>query len=239
MTETFIACTDVSKVYGDGAHSVTALKNIHLDLPQNTFTALTGPSGSGKTTLLNLIGTLDQPTSGEIVVDGVRIADLKDDQLADFRRECIGFVFQSYNLLPTLTVLENVMIPLLPYRKQLSFLLEERAREIVGQLGLRDRINYLPGELSGGEQQRVAIARALIHSPRLILADEPTGNLDSTTGTEVVNILKQLKETAGVTVLMVTHNPQIAAQAERVISLLDGEIIPQKAHTPVNQIAYR
>lgn len=214
---------DLTKTYNDGV-SVQALDRVTLEIAAGEFVAITGPSGSGKSTLLNLIGTLDRPTSGRVMVDGVDLSTLRGDALADFRRERIGFVFQMFHLVPTLTALENVMLPLLPYRRGLKFRLEERAKELLEAMGLGERLHHLPGQLSGGEQQRVAIARALINTPKIILADEPTGNLDSRAGAEIVALLRQLNQERGITVLVATHNEAVAAQADRILRLRDGRL---------------
>ena len=216
----------LTKVYSDGV-AIHALDNVSLSISPGEFLAITGPSGSGKSTLLNLIGTLDRPTSGLVVVDGVDVCTLKGDALADFRRAHIGFVFQLFNLVPSLTVLENVMLPLLPYRRGLSFDLRKRARELLAGLGLGERLSHLPGQLSGGEQQRVAIARALINYPRLILADEPTGNLDTNSGAEVVELLHQLNREQGITLVVVTHDAAIASRADGVVHLRDGRLLDE------------
>jgi putative ABC transport system ATP-binding protein len=213
---------NLTKEYGEGV-PVRALDGVTMKVGDGEFLAITGPSGSGKTTLLNLIGTLDTPTSGQ-VVDGVDVSTLKGDVLADFRRARIGFVFQLFNLIPVFTALENVMLPLLSYRRGLPFRLEERARELLVAVGLGERFHHLPEQLSGGEQQRVAIARALINTPKLILADEPTGNVDSKTGEEIVGLLRRLNRETGVALVLVTHNAAIASQADRVVHLQDGQI---------------
>jgi len=219
-----IQTRSLCKVYGDGA-AVRALDGVSLSVPAGEFLAVQGPSGSGKSTLLHLIGTLDRPTSGEVWVNGVNVSTLKGNDLADFRRANIGFVFQLFNLLPTLTALENVMLPLLPYRRSLDFDLEARARELLAHLGLKERLSHLPSQLSGGEQQRVAIARALIHTPRLILADEPTGNLDSQSSQEILSLLRRLNREQGITLVLVTHDATVAAQADRVVHLRDGRLV--------------
>lgn len=221
-----VQTTGLCKTYGDGA-AVPALIDVSLSISSGKFLAICGPSGSGKSTLLNLIGTLDYPTSGQVIVDGVDINSLKGDRLADFRRAKIGFVFQLFNLVPALTALENVMLPLLPYRRGLSFKLEKRAQELLESLGLRERLHHLPGQLSGGEQQRVAIARALINYPKLILADEPTGNLDSQSGEEIGRLLRHLNRDLGPSVLLVTHDANIAAYADQVVHLRDGRHVEQ------------
>jgi ABC-type lipoprotein export system ATPase subunit len=214
----------LNKVYGGGT-AVPALCDISLRVAAGEIVAIQGPSGSGKSTLLNLIGTLDQPTSGRITVDGVDVHTLRGNALADFRRQKIGFVFQLFNLVPALTALENVMLPLLPYRRGLGFNLQERARELLQSMGLGERLRHLPGQLSGGEQQRVAIARALINHPRLILADEPTGNLDTKSGREILNLLHELNREQGITLVLVTHDTAVAAQAQRVVQVQDGAVV--------------
>jgi putative ABC transport system ATP-binding protein len=209
----------------EGGSQVHALEHISLSVAEGEFLAILGPSGSGKSTLLNLIGTLDQPTSGQIVIHGVDLNILHGDALADFRRETIGFVFQLFNLVPSLTALENVILPILPYRRTLKFNLERRGCELLTSMGLEDRLGHLPGQLAGGEQQRVAVARALINSPRLILADEPTGNLDTKTGQEVIDILHDLNREEGLSLIVVTHDDAIASQADRIVRLQDGRLL--------------
>lgn len=216
----------LTKEYGDGT-SVRALDNVTISIASGEFVAIRGPSGSGKSTLLNLIGTLDNPTSGRVVVDGVDVGALKGDALADFRRAKIGFVFQLFNLVPTLNALENVMLPLLPYQRGLGFKLDARASELLTRMGLEERLHHLPGQLSGGEQQRVAIARALINSPSLILADEPTGNLDTKIGEEIVRLLRQLNQEQGLTLVLITHDATVASQADRIIHLQDGRLLEE------------
>ena len=224
-SDRFIVQTEsLIKEYGDGT-SVRALDDVSISIASGEFAAIQGPSGSGKSTLLNLIGTLDNPTSGRVIVDGVDIGTLKGDALADFRRAKIGFVFQLFNLVPTLNALENVILPLLPYRRGLKFNLEGRARELLTRMGLEGRLHHLPGQLSGGEQQRVAIARALINSPSLILADEPTGNLDTKIGEEIVGLLRQLNQEQGLTLVLITHDATVASQADRIIHLQDGRLL--------------
>ncbi len=213
----------LTKVYSDGVE-VRVLDDICLNIAPGEFVAVTGPSGSGKSTLLNLVGTLDRPTTGDIQVNRVDIAGLKGDALADFRLEHIGFVFQAYNLIPALNVLENVMLPLVPYRRKLDFKLEEQARQLLKAVGLEPRARHLPSQLSGGEQQRAAIARALINTSKIILADEPTGNLDSKSGQEVFELLKKMNVEMGVTILLVTHNEALARETGRILRLQDGRI---------------
>ncbi len=223
MQDLIVTTENLTKVYGDGAEA-RALDGVSLEVGDGEFLAIIGPSGSGKTTLLNLIGTLDHPTSGRVVVDGVDINTLRGNALADFRRQKIGFIFQLFNLVPMLTALENVMLPLLPYRRGLSFNLKERAQELLGVVGLGERLHRLPGQLSGGEQQRVAIARALVNHPKVILADEPTGNVDSKAGQEIVDLLRRLNRELGLTVVLVTHDVALAAQADRMVHLHDGKL---------------
>ncbi len=209
----------LSKSYPLPAGRLPILQELAFEVQPGEFVAITGPSGSGKTTLLSLLGALERPDSGEIWLDEMPVHRLRGPEAADFRREQIGLVFQLFYLLPNLTALENVMAPLLPYRRRLSFNLKERAEELLERVGLGDRLNHAPGRLSGGEQQRVAIARALINRPRLVLADEPTGNLDPATGLDVLETLRELQRAGRQTLLMVTHDPQLAALADRRIHL--------------------
>lgn len=222
--EPLIRLEAVSKVYRNGS-VVEALRDVSFEVAAQEFLAIVGPSGSGKTTLLNLLGTLDEPTSGRIGFAGEDLAKLRGDALADFRRQNIGFVFQLFYLLPELDTLENVMLPLIPFRRRLDFDLEERARELLGLVGLGGRLEHLPGQLSGGEQQRAAIARALINRPKALLADEPTGNLDSRSGQEIVGLLQSLNRELGLTLVVVTHNRELAAQAQAILRLQDGRVV--------------
>jgi putative ABC transport system ATP-binding protein len=216
-----IETVNLTKIYGDST-KVCALEGINLQVMRGEFVAITGPSGSGKSTLLNLLGTLDSPTSGQVWIGGVDVRKLRDNALADFRRTHIGFIFQLFNLVPSLTARENVMLPLLPYRQQ-SLDLKARAEELLDLVGLASRVKHLPSQLSGGEQQRVSIARALINKPDLILADEPTGNLDSQAGAEIVTLLRQMNRERGVTVMLATHDQTIANQADQLVRLTDGK----------------
>lgn len=217
-----IELKDVRRTYGEGAAQVQALKGITTGIEAGSFTAIVGPSGSGKSTLLNLLGALDQPTSGQVMVDGKNLSDLSDDQRTKLRRDRIGFVFQFFNLLPTLTARENVLLP-----AKLSGHggkeLEERAHDLLSRVGLGKRMDHRPEQLSGGEMQRVAISRALIMDPPVLLADEPTGNLDSRTGKEVMSLLRGAVD-AKRTVVLVTHDPRVARVADRVVTIRDGEI---------------
>ena len=216
---TILSAIGVSKSYPTPDGKLAILEGFSLDVRQGEFIAIIGPSGSGKTTLLSLLGALDAPDSGEIWVADTPVHALRGVAAADFRRKCVGFVFQLFYLLPTLTALENVMAPLLPYRRQLDFNLRQRATELLERVGLADRLNHPPSRLSGGEQQRVAIARALINSPAVLLADEPTGNLDPHTGREVLDMLRQQQAESQQTLILVTHDSVVAASADRRISL--------------------
>jgi putative ABC transport system ATP-binding protein len=217
-----VAVRDVVRRFRiDDEQTITALDGVSLVVEPGSVVALSGPSGSGKSTLLHLIGALDRPDGGTIEVSGRALERLPRRQLAEHRRR-IGFVFQRFNLLPALTVLDNVMAPVLPYR--VTFDKEERARELLRAVGLNGRETSLPARLSGGQQQRVAIARALINRPELVLADEPTGNLDSRTGAGIMDVLLGLRDEHGVTVMIATHDSQVAARCDRVVRLLDGRI---------------
>ena len=212
---------NLKKYFGKGENQVKALDGVDLVVEKGKFTAVIGASGSGKTTLLNMIGGLDTPDEGEIVVDGVKLSGLKEKELAVFRRSKVGFVYQNFNLVPTLTVKENILFPL-----SLSGSTPDPVfwEEIVELLHLKDRMNAFPGQLSGGGQQRVAIARALISKPAIVLADEPTGNLDSRSGQNVLGLLKMSVETYHQTLVMITHNLELAQMADRVVRMEDGRI---------------
>jgi putative ABC transport system ATP-binding protein len=209
----------ISKTYGSGEAAVRALKDVSFSVPKGEFVAIVGESGSGKSTLLNMVGALDNPTSGKVLIDGKDIFAMKDSSLTIFRRRNIGFVFQSFNLIPELTVEQNILFPvLLDYQKPKKKYLEE----LLTVLNLKERRHHLPSQLSGGQQQRVAIGRALITRPSLILADEPTGNLDSQNSSEVIALLKEAAKTYEQTVVMITHNRSIAQTADRVLQVSDG-----------------
>jgi len=218
-----IELQNVSKRFA-GKREVIALDNVDLEISKGEFVSIVGPSGSGKSTMLNLVGGLDRPTSGRVSVDGAILNDLPDDDLTRVRRDKIGFIFQFFNLLPTLTALENVSLPLhlrgWPRKKS-----RERALELLGMVGLAKRVEHLPDELSGGERQRVAIARALSINPPVILGDEPTGNLDSKTGSDVLALLKQLHRELGTTVVIVTHDLGVAESCPRSVHMRDGRIM--------------
>ncbi|HLH32108.1 MAG TPA: ABC transporter ATP-binding protein [Terriglobia bacterium] len=218
-----ITLTGVSKTF-EGKRKATALDNISLEIAKSEIVAIVGPSGSGKSTLLNLIGGLDRPTSGEIAIDGETLSALSDDDLTRVRRDKIGFIFQFFNLLPTLNCLENVALPL-HLRKWPRKKIEERARELLELVQLGHRMEHLPDELSGGERQRVAIARALSVYPPILLADEPTGNLDTRTGQEILKLIDALHARLGSTVLIVTHDLEVANRCARIVTLRDGHIV--------------
>ncbi|MCC6905241.1 MAG: ABC transporter ATP-binding protein [Anaerolineae bacterium] len=234
-TDPFFRVTNLVKSYQMGATTVHALAGVDLAMPPNTFTVLMGPSGSGKSTLLYLVGGLDRATSGEIEVDGQRIDTLNENDLALYRRRTVGFIFQSFHLLPTMTALENVALPMrlagVPKRER-----QERAFELLSRVGLADRAYHRPTELSGGQQQRVSVARALINDPHLILADEPTGNLDTVSGLSIMTLLSEL-HTAGRTVLVVTHDPRMRNFATDMIYILDGLIVDEATYTAAANFA--
>jgi putative ABC transport system ATP-binding protein len=217
--KTVLQVMGLSKAYAIPDGKLQVLRDVNLEVQRGECIAITGPSGSGKTTLLALIGALDVPDSGAIWLDDTSVHTLHGPAAADFRRQKVGFVFQLFYLLPNLTALENVMAPLLPYRRKLDFDLRQRAQDLLERVGLGDRMGHPPARLSGGEQQRVAIARALINHPPVLLADEPTGNLDPHTGREVLDVLRSQQRTGKQTLILVTHDPQIAAAADRRIQL--------------------
>jgi putative ABC transport system ATP-binding protein len=221
-----VETVSLSKFYGEGSTTVRALRDVSLEFPNGEFAAIMGPSGSGKSTLLHILGALDKPTSGQVIVGGMDLSGLSDKKLTLLRRERMGFVFQFYNLIPTLSAEENVLLPALIAGERAGRY-SERLDELLELVGLTDRRTHRPDELSGGEQQRVAIARALIRNPDTILADEPTGNLDSKTGAGVLNLLKESAARYDQTILMVTHDPRAAASADRVIFLSDGRVVDE------------
>lgn len=219
----------VIRAYRSGATAVTALDGISVEIPAGSMVALTGPSGSGKSTLLHLLGALDRPDSGKVLIDDLDLARARQSELIAHRQR-VGFVFQRFNLLPALTVVDNVIVPVLP--KRTDFDKRERATQLLADVGLEARGHALPSELSGGQQQRVAIARALINRPRLLLADEPTGNLDSATGQEILALIASLRAERGMTVVVATHDPAVASRADRVIHLRDGRITDDSPVVP-------
>lgn len=216
---------NLTKIYGKGENKVEALKNINLSLNKGEFAAIVGASGSGKSTLLHLLGGLDRPTGGKVIIDGENIYDYKEDRLAVFRRRKIGFVFQFFNLIPVLDVEENIALPALLDNDKVD---EKYLNEVIKLLGLEDRRKHLPSELSGGQQQRVSIGRALLNKPSIIFADEPTGNLDSKNSKEVIELLKFTAEKYSQTLVLITHDINIASLADRVITIEDGQIISDK-----------
>ncbi len=213
---------DLRKIYGAGDTAVRALDGVNLSVENGEFVTIVGTSGSGKSTLLHMLGGLDRPTSGSVTVDGKNIFELKDEALTIFRRRKIGFVFQSYNLVPVLNVYENIVLPLQLDGRRAD---ENFIRQIVKTLGLDGRLDALPNQLSGGQQQRVAIARALAAAPAIILADEPTGNLDSKTSQDVLSLLKVTSQKFSQTIVMITHNEEVAQMADRIIRIEDGRIV--------------
>ena len=223
MKTKIVEIKNLIKTYQQGTQAVDILKGLSLDIHAGQFTSIMGPSGSGKSTLLHLMGALDQASSGHILINGKDLQTMSDDDLSAFRRRKLGFIFQFFNLLPTLTALENVALPLLIDGVSLAQV-KPKAEELLLFMGLSDRMNHRPDQLSGGQMQRVAIARALIADPVLILADEPTGNLDSESGTAVLDLLARLVREQGQTVVMVTHDPKAAAVGDRVIHIKDGRI---------------
>jgi len=228
----------LTKIYGRGPNEVRALDRVDLAVKKGEFLVIMGPSGSGKTTLLNMLGALDKPTAGDVYLDGVRISEVPERGLFKVRRENVGFIFQSYYLIPTMTALENVLVPTLPIsasstRKVAKSVrsstfrvkgFKERAEMLLAEVGLAERVCHKPSQLSGGEQQRVAIARALILDPPVILADEPTGNLDTKKGREIIGLMRRLNEERGKTFVVATHDPAIAEVADRMFEIIDGKI---------------
>lgn len=223
MNDVVVRTVGLARRYKMGDTSVDALRGVDLEIARGEFVALVGPSGSGKSTVLNLIGGLDRPSEGEIWIDGAELSASDEKALTRHRRRHVGFVFQSFNLLPRLTAEENVALPLM-FGGVAENERRARARELLERVGLGARLTHRPTQLSGGEQQRVAIARALVGQPALLLADEPTGNLDTTTGVEIMHLLKELNQEHGLTLLVVTHDPEVAAFADRVVRLRDGQV---------------
>jgi putative ABC transport system ATP-binding protein len=236
--KTIIQPIDLTKVYGMGDATVAALDGVSLEIKAGEFVAIMGPSGSGKSTLMHILGCLSRPTSGQYILDGQDISDMSKKELALVRNQKLGFIFQAYNLLPRTTALRNVVMPMLydRERKLTDEEGEQKALKMLEMVGLGDRTHHQPQELSGGQQQRVAIARALVNDPVLIIADEPTGNLDSHSGREILNLLRALNQ-QGVTIVMVTHDPITAEYTQRVIHLADGKIdkIKHNGHEPSAQ----
>ncbi len=224
MTDWVIETRNLKKIYQMGEIEVRALDGIDLKIERGSVVSIMGPSGSGKSTLMNLLGCLDRPSEGEYYLDGIQVAKMKDDELANVRNRKVGFVFQSFNLLPRQTAMANVELPL-RYAGNVTRSRKEQAGLALRAVGLGDRMTHKPTELSGGQQQRVAIARALVNDPAIIMADEPTGNLDSKSGKEIMELILNLNKTRETTIIIVTHDPSIAEQTQRVISLIDGKVV--------------
>jgi putative ABC transport system ATP-binding protein len=226
MEDWVIETQDLKKIYKMGEVEVRALDGVDVKIKRGSIVSIMGPSGSGKSTLMNLLGCLDRPTSGDYILDGVQVSKMNDDQLAAARNKLVGFVFQSFNLLTRQTALSNVELPL--RYAGLTKDRKEKAIEALNAVGLGDRISHRPTELSGGQQQRVAIARALINDPSIIMADEPTGNLDSKSGKEIMDLILSLNKTRKTTIIIVTHDPNIANQTQRIIHLMDGKVVEEE-----------
>lgn len=224
MPHAVIEVNDVTKELKLGQHTVHALRGVHMTIYQGEMVGIVGPSGSGKSTLLGIIGGLDTPTRGQVLIDGIDISRMNEDKLTEIRNEKIGFIFQFFNLIPTLTALENVALPI-QFARKTNFNANRRAKELLELLGLGDRFHHRPSQLSGGQQQRVAIARALANEPPLLLADEPTGNLDSESSATVLEALENIRQSIGTTVVLVTHDRKLAARADRTLVLRDGRIV--------------
>jgi len=221
--KSIVVTKKLTKIYGNGATRVTAPKNVDLDIKEGEFVAVQGPSGSGKTTFLNMIGALDRPTKGRVIIDGVETSRVAEHSLYKIRRDKLGFIFQTYYQVPTLTAMQNVLVPVMPIDGSDKY--HKRATRLLDLVGLKERMHHKPNQLSGGEQQRVAIARALIMDPALIFADEPTGNLDTRTGANIMDLMQQLNRERGKTLVVVTHDRRLAdRRADRVVYLFDGQL---------------
>jgi putative ABC transport system ATP-binding protein len=227
MAEPVIIAENLTKEYRLGESTVHALNVVSLEINSGEFLSIVGPSGSGKTTLLNLLGALDLPTSGRVVLDGVDLTQVPERKLYQVRRNKVGFVFQHFYLIPTLTTIDYVLVPVIPIKNNNRF--KNRARELLSIVGLEERTNHRPNQLSGGEQQRVAICRALINKPEVLFCDEITGELDSTTGEKMIGLLKEINRSEGVTVAFVTHDPTVSSKSNRIITLKDGKITFDKS----------
>ena len=227
------SATSATKVYGSGDDAVYALRDVSVDFYEGQFTAIMGPSGSGKSTLMHCIAGLDELSSGSAIIDGTDLSTLKDKELTELRREKIGFVFQSYNLVPTLTANENIRLPLMLGNNKGD---EVWIQKVIDTVHLQDRLTHRPSELSGGQQQRVAVARALASQPRIIFADEPTGNLDSITGAEILTFMRKAVDDLGQTIVMVTHDPVAASYADRIIFLADGHIVNEMTEPTADRV---
>ena len=228
-----VSARDVTRRYGEGDAIVDALRGVSVDIPEGQFTAVMGPSGSGKSTLMHILAGLDRPTSGTVSIAGAEITSMGDQELTLLRRTHIGFIFQFFNLLPMLTAEENIVLPLWIAGRRLD---DEWVDEVIGKVGLSDRRTHRPAQLSGGQQQRVAIARGLVSRPTVMFADEPTGNLDSTTSEEILNLLREAVESYGQTTVMVTHDARAAAMADRILFLADGLIVRDQARSSAQDV---
>ncbi len=228
-----VSASEVTRRYGEGDTAVTALNDVSVDIERGKLTAVMGPSGSGKSTLMHILAGLDKPTSGQVRLDGTEITQLGDNELTRLRRDHIGFVFQFFNLLPMLDARENIMLPMSIAGREPD---EQWFDTVIDETGLRDRLTHRPAELSGGQQQRVAIARALLSRPTVLFADEPTGNLDSHAGDEILQLLRRSVDTVGQTVVMVTHDPRAASIADRILFLSDGQIVKDMARSTEGEI---
>ena len=235
MNKEIIKLSGIQRYFYVGTETVKALRSIDLSINKNEFVALMGPSGSGKSTLMNLLGCLDTPTSGSYVLNGEDVSQMNDNELAEVRNKEIGFIFQTFNLLPRSTALENVMLPLI-YAGYNKTVRQEKAEKVLNDVHLTNRITHKPNELSGGQRQRVAVARALVNNPSIILADEPTGNLDSKTSVEIMGLLEEIHK-QGNTIIVVTHEEDIALHAHRIIRLIDGEIASDEVNKNVMTMA--
>ena len=220
-----LKCEGIGKIYGKGLNQVTALDGIDLSVERGEFLAIVGASGSGKSTLLHILGGVDKPTSGHVMIDGMDLSALNQKQAAIFRRRKVGLVYQFYNLIPTLTVRKNILMPLLLDKKSVN---QEFFNQIVSSLGIEDKLESLPGELSGGQQQRAAIARSLVYRPALLLADEPTGNLDQKNSREIIDMLKLSNRNLKQTIILITHDEKVAMEANRIVTLEDGHIVSDR-----------
>ncbi|MBT9778463.1 ATP-binding cassette domain-containing protein [Clostridium sp. MCC353] len=225
----FLKIENLCKVYGKGENQVTALDHVSLTIEKGEFTAITGPSGSGKSTLLHIIGGVDMPSGGKVYLDGQDVYAADNEKLAIFRRRQVGLIYQFHNLIPTLNVVENITLPILMDKRKVN---EERLNELLDLLGLKERRTHLPNQLSGGQQQRVSIGRALMNAPAVMLADEPTGSLDSRNGREIINLLKLSHEKYRQTLIIVTHDENIALQADRIIGISDGKVVKDERVRP-------
>jgi len=226
MAREVIRGENLTKNYKLGESIIHALRGVSLRINASEFLSIMGPSGSGKTTLLNLLGALDLPTSGKVFFDGADLTQVPERKLYEVRRNKVGFVFQHFYLIPTLTTIENVFVPVIPIRNNTRF--KNRAKELLSTVGLEERMNHKPNQLSGGEQQRVAICRALINNPKVLFCDEITGELDSATGEKIIGLLKEINQIEGVTVVFVTHDPTVSSKSNRIITLRDGKITSDK-----------